>query len=281
MARVRKSTTMNIFSLNASNINDDNIDNTDKSDMTDRKFCIDLATDVTIAYVVSLNIFCLSHLQSLKISNFVSNVYVCAFVATLNIVIWCAVFFFGDYLSAIFIIVLHFVALICCVLLFSDMNYTLLYYKKTSFVLHWKLYNVITLFIAQYYLQSKMKMNQFDKSWEMYESIIYSVIVISYITILVLGISLHQGFAVTKINQYWKIIVTLAGIVFVSRIGIIHYFDENLEYQAKILGQKFSIRNLILSKAFDLALWFSYQLYQIIQKPNTLHLLSKIEINWV
>ena len=70
-------------------------------------------------------------------------------------------------------------------------------------------------------------------------------------------------------------------IGFVCRQGLYHFFRPNYNYQVPFLfGETFSLRAIVVSKSFDLAIWFTYQLILIGKHPQRINLISKIPIEW-
>ena len=120
-----------------------------------------------------------------------------------------------------------------------NMYFALLYFKRKSYVLHWKVYNISTLYIVIFYLRAQFDIFEFNKErWQMYESIIFSVIVTLTGSLVT--------FVISKINQFWKIAVTII------MIGYIGFVSARACLQdpccAQIADVKFSVRNITISK---------------------------------
>ena len=275
MARVRKFTTMNIFSLDAKKFSKANATN-------GNDFCVDMANDITILYVMALNLCNFEHSDSLDIANTLGDRRIAGVLIALAFISWIISIFIGTDADPLGVICVNALVIIFAFPVLMNMNFTLLYFKRKSFVLYWKVYNIATLYIAMFYLRAQFEIDEFNKEkWQMHESIIFSMIITFTGLAITFVISLHQGFVISKINQSWKIGVTALMIGYIGFVGVRAYLQENMEHDAQIAGVKFSVRNMIISKAFDMVLWFSYQLYQLVRRPNTLYLTSKIQINWI
>ena len=111
--------------------------------------------------------------------------------------------------------------------------------------------------------------------------VIDSIIVCFYVTICVAGVSLHHGFCgVTR--RFGRLLITVYVLSFVVARTASHYLDSDYDVEISLIkGQKISVRSVIVSKGFDLFIWFSYSCWNIITKPQTLLLRSKIELKWI
>ena len=90
-----------------------------------------------------------------------------------------------------------------------------------------------------------------------------------------LFISLSQA---TMWHKYVKISAILIIITLIVSQGIIHFFKPNYDYEMTLfLGKTISLRALIVSKSFDLGIWFLYQLFLVCKHPRKLYMTSKIE----
>ena len=88
----------------------------------------------------------------------------------------------------------------------------------------------------------------------MYESIIFSVVVTLTGLLVTFVVSLHQGFVISKINQFWKIIM----------IGYIGFVSCRACLQdaccAQIGDVKFFVSNMLVFRHFMLRLWAGYMM---------------------
>ena len=100
-----------------------------------------------------------------------------------------------------------------------------------------------------------------------------------YVNIAIMTISLYHG-ASTIVRTIDAVAVILFIFYLLYQAGV-HYFDDNLDFQRNFLGNKLSVRNIIISSAIDLTVWLSYNAYIIIKYPNTIFLTSKMQINWI
>ena len=275
MTRVRKFTRMNIFSFDDKKLNKVNATN-------GSEFCVDMANDITILYVIGLKLFNFEHSKSLDIASTLADRRVAGVLVALTAISWIISIVIGSTADPFIVIFVNSLIFVFAVPVVMNMNFTLLYFKKKSFVLYWKLYNIVTLYIAMFYLRAQFDIMQFNKTkWQIHESIFFGIMITLIGLMVTFVISLHQGFVISTLNQFWKIALTVIVIGYMAFVGVRAYVQDNMEHDAEIIGVKFSVRNMIISKSFDMVLWFSHQFYQLVRRPNTLYLTSKIQINWV
>ena len=82
-------------------------------------------------------------------------------------------------------------------------------------------------------------------------------------------------------GMMWKQLIKVASVIlFIALIswrGISHFVRQNYDYEVPFAFNKsFSLRGIIVSKSFDLVIWFTYQ-FVFVQRIN---LISKIKIEW-
>ena len=244
----------------------------------DHRFIIEMPIEMTVFYILLTKVFKFGHLESsyysaLLVSNIV--ITICGIFVFMFFLINA---FFVQYLPSTLVVILHLCNLVVWLIIGLNSNYTLLYFKKRSFVLWWKLYNTVSFTIALYYLRYKFKRSQFDnRRYGFGESMTIVIVSVIYYTLATLFISLHQGYNIVKYAK-WLMIAT--SIIILVAFVIYHYIDQDYDWQTSILGQNISMRNVIISQGFDLALWFSYQLYHACKDPMRINLVSKVVIKW-
>ena len=177
-----------------------------------------------------------------------------------------------------FVVICDIIAFVSCLAIFCNLNYGLIHFKKTSLILYWKCYNIVTMCIAAYYLQYKYQTLFFKNENEFNASIADSVLIVVIVCFCTCFISLSQGMMCRK---WIKIIAILFMIGFVSYHGLYHFLRPNYNYQVSfVLNQSFDLRAIIVSKSFDLVIFFTYQLVLIAKHPQRINLISKIPIEW-
>ena len=173
---------------------------------------------------------------------------------------------------------MQFIVLILLSILLFNGNYTLLYFKKRVFVLYWKLYNMTVFYVSICYLRYRFNTNQFSQGYTLTESIIYSIIVILYANILIVTLSLYQGFL--RYSQNCVLVIAIFFICGILYRIIYHYFHNSIDYTRNVFENQVSIRSIIISAGVDMAVWITYQVYLLIRYPDILFL-PNIRINWI
>ena len=170
------------------------------------------------------------------------------------------------------------IAFLSLLTILLNSNYTLLYFKKKSFVLYWKMYNVCMFYISIYYLKYRENYDQFSDHWLLTESIIYCAGILFSVILVIMSISLYQGYS--NIQQKFGVFGIIAFISIIIYLSLFYYIKD-WDYERKIFCNSISVRSIIISSGIDLAIWMSHQVYQIIKYPNVLQVTSKITINWM
>ena len=292
---------IDILDIVSNTIDDINIDDTSNTsvncdDISDANydFTISMMSHMTLFYMILTEKFKFSDIDSryyneiickkfvmigsmLMIASLIGVKYMILSVGDINN-------FLGTHTGWIIIVFCDCFIFVCCSILMLSLNYTLLHFKKRSFVVYWKLYNIVTLYVVLYILYSRFETNQFSHGhFTFTESIIESILSLIYIGEISIILSFQQSYNVSK---YWKLFCIFLMIVAMFELMIEHFLNDEMDYQFKLFiflkgnNQYISLRNITISKSFDLILWFSYQFYQIWKRPNTIYLVWKIEIQW-
>ena len=246
---------------------------------------LNMPTQITILYVILLNVFRMDKSKALDIATIASTkqyfvIYTICAIINQSIIVVMEHNVTPNDVNCIILILLQCLQFILLIIVFLNCNYRLLYFKKKSFPLYWKLYNVTVLYISIYFLRYEFGLNQFDsKYFNLTQSILYSIFVILYVNIAIVVISLYQGFS--RISQICIAIGAALFVGFILLRTITHYFGDSLDFEINFFGNNSSVRSIIISSGFDLVVWIIYQIYHIVKYPTTIFLISKIEINWI
>ena len=267
-----------VDTISNNNNNNNGNNNKNKNPTTRINLQIDIPTEKSILFALLINVCKIGESNALKMSSKLakSNYQTVLFVTIIinGMVTFLLVNFDG------LLLFLQTLQLVLIFVVFLDCNVELLYFRKKSFTLYWKLYNIVLLYISIFYLRYRYNLGQFNNEYYSTQvGIIYCVILILYTSIVIIIVALYHGFS-PKIQKFVTI-VTLIIVLYVVYQSLLHYFDSSLDYQRYFLGNMFSVRSIVISSGCDVALWLMYQMYQIIKYPNTMLLTSKIEINWV
>ena len=166
--------------------------------------------------------------------------------------------------------------------LLLNLNALLFSYRKKSFLLIWKLYNIVTLWITICLLRYYQQSEQFNpKYYSLIESILTSILIIMCQIILTIYVSLHQGFYENITPKWIKSLTLILIILTYMYYCFYHFINDDLDNNIYFLGQYFSLRSIIVSKSSDLVVWFSYSFYQIVMQSQELRLVSRIGIKWI
>ena len=251
MARVRKFTRINIFSFDDKKLNKTNATN-------GNEFCVDMANDVTLCCVLGLKLFNFEHLKSLDIASTLADRRVAGVLVALTAITWIISLIIGSTADPFIVIFINSLIVIFAVPVVMNMNFTLLYCKTKSFGLYWKLYIIVTVYIAKMCIRAQFDIMEFNKArWQIHESIFFGIMITSIGLVFTFVISLHQGFIISTLNQFWQITLTVIVIGQMALVGIRAYVQDNMEHDAQIIGVKFSVRNMIISKSFDIMVFAS------------------------
>lgn len=115
------------------------------------------------------------------------------------------------------------------------------------------------------------------------ESILVSIFRCSYIIIAIVVFTLHQGF---NVGFDWKFTFVAIIIFILFNINSLIQFYLNGKYDVLVplfdnYSNQVSLRNVLISKLFDVNLWLLWVAYDVFTYPNVMHLTSKIRINWM
>lgn len=252
----------------------------------DHSFTIKLQIEFTLFFVILLKVFKISPIACLHYCKLVysrRNIIACGITAGLCILIKNAWYY---QLPGSIIIICDLITFLSGIYLFLNVNYTLIHFKRRSFVILWKVYNIIQLHIALYYFRYKINIVQFSDRVHFAntsDAICESILVASTSTIVVLGISLNHGY---NISSKWKLLSIVGIVYFLMQYMMNRLANYNQEYivVTRFPGQQgpmfISLRSMIISTCFDLIVWFVYQFYEIWRKPNIIKVVSEIRINW-
>ena len=255
-----------------------------RSDGENFNFSINLEIERTLCYIILRNVFKLDLVQSLDYSSrllnwkyvlfFCSSIIICS---VLKYFLYYVVFNTGGWV----LVIIDTWLLLACALFFLNINYKLLYFKKNTYLLYWKLLNMISLSLAINTLNAKYDLNQFslNKNFNVAQTHLLTIIPLIYILIVTCIISLHQGYNVSK---KYKLVAIGAFIVFFVRFLLWHFFHDEIDHQASLFfNHKVSLRGIVMTNSFDLIIWFGYQFVQVYKQPHVIKLTSKIEIHWI
>ena len=118
----------------------------------------------------------------------------------------------------------------------------------------------------------------FDMSFG--ESIVLSIIWFLYIDLAVVLFTMHQG---VNVWYGWKFVAIILFNVFNVGLLMQFYLNEKLDVLVPLLGDysnQISLRSLLISKIFDLSVWWFWLAYNVYKEPNVINLTSKIKIQW-
>ena len=126
-------------------------------------------------------------------------------------------------------------------------------------------------------------MGQFDRDVfdiNFAESIVLSILWFLYINLAVVLFTMHQG---VNVWYGWKFVAII--LVNVFNVGNLmqFYLNQKLDLLVPSLGDysnQISLRSLLISKMFDLSVWWLWIAYNIYKRPNVIYLTSKIKIQW-
>ena len=186
--------------------------------------------------------------------------------------------FFSEF-TVYTILFLDITTILCSIYAFLHVNYKLLYFRKRSVIIMWKLYTIITFYSAIFYLRCQYNRYEFDTSkFTKVQGIIDSFLICFNGTLCVAAVSLHHGFLLSRIG---RLIMTLFILSFVVVRTVLHYLNNEYDVEFSLLnGEKISIRSIIVARGFDFSVWFSYTCWNIITKSQILLLTSKIQLKW-
>ena len=159
-----------------------------------------------------------------------------------------------------------------------NVNKNYFHFKKSSVALVWKEYNFIVMSVAFWINNRQNKMRSFDgiDKTELQGHLISSMDLIGWVIGGML-VSFQQGiFLSPKVANILSCIVV---IYFINQ-GINAYLNQQYDGTITIFSQQVSMRNQIVNRSMDLALWIGFQGYQFWKYPNCFQVTSKFEIEW-
>lgn len=251
------------------------------NESTNHQFSIDMPVHLTVFYFILVEKCKINEQKALQYSQFLFKDAVfltCAILIGIPLLLKGILF---KLTPAWILITMDMIVLVCATIVFLNVNYKLLHYRKESFLIKWKLYNVVVFYIALYLLRYRHGLDQFSKDqFTFFESVLISVIVILYNVLGTLAVCLHPGYIFTT---KWKLLTVSFIIAYLAKYMIEYYLRENIDYNLNIFGDNLtvSLRSMIISGAFELVVWFIYQAYQILAKPDQMQLVSKVSIEWI
>ena len=171
--------------------------------------------------------------------------------------------------------------LISALIMISSMNYQIFCYQIATFVVWWKVWTAIQLYIGMTLMDKKNDENAWNENNQGYNIIqsYYDAIINFILVCFVTTISLSTIEAITflSMSKWVRIIVRNLFIV----LGIFYFGRWALEYgeiakgnyfiSLSIGGQtdRFDMKHIVVLKAIDLLLWFSVQLVRQIRFQDT------------
>ena len=260
----------------ASNINSINESITSNAS-EDNNYSIEMATEMTLLFVILIKLFKLDHHKSLYISTMLSSQTSILLMLFMTVGCFASAFCFNYFDVVEMFVLIRIIQVFLMFLLLVNVNFTLFYYKFKSFELIWKLYDVCTLVVGIQIVTYTR--HDITTGIGILNLICLAFIGMSYVVVS----SMHQGYQIHKYSKFTLVIVFIVIIVFA---GIFYYFGSKdrdvITVNNWFSDDKISIsaRSYVISTAFDLVLWLSYQCYQMIHKPNVMYLVSKIKVNW-
>ena len=148
---------------------------------------------------------------------------------------------------------------------FLNINKNYFHFKKFSFGVLWKLYNFIVCSIAIWINDKMNNKNPFDElKTETEGHVIDGLNVVGW-SIIAVYFSLLPGIFFSDRAQT---AVTIALTVYLIYRGLLYYFDTEYDSTITIFNQQVSMRNQIVNRSMDLALWFACQAYQAWKHPK-------------
>lgn len=256
------------------------------------QFEIDMASEATLLYMICTTVCCLRPRNAIFFNKLQFNKCIIFVFGTIYLLLILSfetmtfIKFFQPINGQVFLIK-ELYYLFCWIMLFLNLNYNLIYFKKTSLQLIWNLWNMIGLHAIWMFLNWHLKKTYYYDDTGMYDVSLYQNIIIDAGRIIVIILStyviaLHQG--LSNLDQKWKILIIVTYIGYLLRYLIPTYLDDKFDYTLQLFDNKniyASLRSILISKLFDTIVWFTYILYQVIRKPLVMRLDSKIKIEWV
>ena len=180
--------------------------------------------------------------------------------------------------SGAVIICLTSMVLVMAIVALLNMNKNYFKFKKFACGVLWKLYNFMVRAIAVWIIDRQNKILSFDdESKTQTEGDISAVINVITWIVASTFLSLIPGF-------FWHkkvtVIVPIILCLYLIYRGMYYYLNQDLDAKITILNQQVSMRNQIVNRSMDLALWIGYQAYQLWTHPDSFQVTSKIEIKW-
>ena len=80
-------------------------------------------------------------------------------------------------------------------------------------------------------------------------------------------------------GKLWQLALIIVLMVLVITDALPYYFDGK-DKVYDLMNQRISMRSIILTKAFDILIWFGYQFYQIWRNPTMIKVVGKIHVKW-
>ena len=117
---------------------------------------------------------------------------------------------------------------------------------------------MVTMYIAIYYLLCRKQANFFANREKINQSVADAIFLN-----LINHVSWYIFYFIMTTYDVAKVLKTVAMMLFIGVVsyqGITHFAQQNYDDQVSFaFGQKISLRAIIVSKSFDLIIWFTYQ----------------------
>ena len=166
----------------------------------------------------------------------------------------------------------------------GNVNYGLIYFKKKSLTVIYKLSSIVLMYGASLRIDYKYRRDSFDLTAngnsDIPDGLAVFIAFLICLNLFLVGLitSFLQGYFVGK---YWKLSCVLAIICITANDSIPAYFDTDKDVVYNLFGQTISLRNIVITKGFDIVVWFGYQFYQIYKHPRKIKVVGKIRATWV
>ena len=164
---------------------------------------------------------------------------------------------------------------------FVSVNYQIFRYKIVTFILWWKIFDMIQFSIGMTLIDQKNDKdawNNDNKGYNTIEAYIETVIIFFQMCfILMIALSVVDGFTYlskSKCLRFLRNCVTLSGIFYLCRWGL-QYGEANKHnfHLSLSIGNETSVidmKHLVVLKSVDLSLWLAVQLVRQIRYADTI-----------
>ena len=242
------------------------------------QYQVELIRQKTLWYWVFNKILGMSKSLSAKWANKLMDWRVIGLICFLGAAILFTIATFGENMNGATDISLLIAEIFFIIAACFNTNKNYFHFKKFSFGVLWKLYNFIICAIAVWINDKENKVDTFNETKTEIEGHVINALNLVGWGTAALGVSLLPGLFV---NNRAKIVITIVFAIHFIYRGVFCYFDTGYDSTITIFNQKVSMRNQIVNRSMDLALWFSCQAYQAWKHPNCFFVTSKLDIKWI